>query len=161
MPQSAPEFLKGRAVRSFRYLLREAESVSAEEAVRFARSDWPSHRFGIGQNGSIAGIVYHVAAWKRVTLPLLAQNGPILPIEEFDRGSAPEWNDWPALLGWLKSVGEEWSQTALARPDAAFDELRNWGKETITLAEYVAEMVEHDTQHAAQIEYLRQRLRVE
>ena len=161
MPQSAPEFLRGRAVRSFRYLLREAEAVTAAESVRFARSDWPAHRFGIGQDGSIAGIVYHVAAWKQVTLPLLAKNGPILPIEEFDRSSAPALNDWSGLLNWLKSVGEAWNETALALPDSAFDELRNWGSETITLTEYIAEMVEHDTQHAAQIEYLRQLLRVE
>ena len=161
MPQSAPEFLRGRAIRSFRYLLREAEAVTAKEAARFARPDWPPHRFGVGQDGSIAGIVYHVAAWKQVTLPLLAQNGPILPIEDFDRKSAPAPDDWPALLAWLKTVGAAWNETALSLPDAAFDGLRNWGSETITLAEYIAEMVEHDTQHAAQIEYLRQRLKVE
>ena len=161
MPQSAPEFLRGRAARSFRYLLREAEAVTAEESVRFARADWPAHRFGIGQNGSIAGIVYHVAAWKQVTLPLLAQNGPILPIEDFDTRSAPELRDWPGLLRWLKSVGETWNETVLALPDAAFDAPRSWGSETITLTEYIAEMVEHDTQHAAQIEYLRQRLHAE
>ncbi len=161
MPQSASEFLKGRAVRSFRYLLREAESVSAEEARRYARPDWPPHRFGIGQDGSIAGIVYHVAAWKEVTLPLLAQNGPILPIEEFDRRAAPASDDWMGLLAWLKRVGSAWNETALALPDSAFDDRRNWGSETITLTEYIAEMIEHDTQHAAQIEYLRQQIKAD
>lgn len=160
MSLSAAEFLRGRAVRSFRYLLREAESVTAAESTRFARSDWPAHRFGIGQDGSIAGIVYHVAAWKEVTLPLLAQNGPIQAIENFDRRSAPALNDWTGLLLWLKTVGEAWNETALALPDSAFDDLRNWGGETITLTEYIAEMVEHDTQHAAQIEYLRQLVKV-
>ena len=67
----------------------------------------------------------------------------------------------PGCLHWLKTVGEAWNETALALPDSAFDELRNWGSATITLTEYIAEMVEHDTQHAAQIEYLRQLLRVE
>src|SRR5437868_6975462 len=102
MPETLPEYLRRRAVRSFRYLLREAESVSTEDALRFVSHDWPSHRFGIGQNGSMAGIVFHVAAWKQLTLPLFETRGTWIPVDSFDYSLAPAPDDWTALLAWLR-----------------------------------------------------------
>ena len=68
--ETLANFIKKRAEHSYGYLLAQIESLSPEEALAGSRSDWPDHRWGVGQNGSIAGIVYHVAAWKQMTLPL-------------------------------------------------------------------------------------------
>ena len=160
MPESLPDFLKHRAERSFHYLLRETDAISEADALRFARPDWPAHRFGIGQNGSIAGIVYHVAAWKQLTLPLFTPGGTMLPTETLEN-SAPMRDDWQGIRAWLQQIGTEWNAELFARTDADFDRTHQWEKQTIRLSEYVMELIEHDVQHAAQIEYLRQRLRVE
>ena len=133
MPDTLPDYLKKRAVRSFHYLLREAESVSAEKALRFATPDWPPHKFGIGQNGSIAGIVFHVAAWKVLTLPLFEPDGAMIPLSSFDYKTAPKPNDWPGIVTWLREVGETWNTRLLALPDTAFDETRDWDGPTLTL----------------------------
>src|SRR5262249_16649324 len=64
-------FVKQRAERSFHNLQKQTEGLPPEEALRDRRPDWPGHRWGIGQDGSIAGMIYHVTAWKQMTLPLL------------------------------------------------------------------------------------------
>jgi uncharacterized damage-inducible protein DinB len=150
-------FLTRRAERSFRYLLLQLKEVTPEMALRDAHPDWPDHRWGIGQDGSIAGIVYHLAAWKRMTLPMLHPEGKPLTRDEFDFESAPASDDWAGILAWLKQIGTAW-QAELARlPDVALDETREWEGETMPLAKIVVEMMEHDVYHTGQIEYLKQR----
>ena len=152
-----PAFLKKRAQRSLAYLLREAEAVSPKDAFRFRRDDWPDQKWGIGQDGSIAGIVYHVAAWKQLTLPILAPHGKALSRGDFDPETAPSPTDWAAVCHWLRQVGTKWNAAVDALPDAEFDATREWeGGSEITLTDYIIEMIQHDVQHAAQIEYLRQ-----
>ncbi|HLJ55081.1 MAG TPA: DinB family protein [Chthonomonadaceae bacterium] len=158
MTESLPAYLKRRAARSLEYLLREAEAVSAEEARRGRRSDWPAQPWGIGQDGSIAGIVCHVAAWKQITLPLLDGTHPPAAHDDL-----PHFNsdDWPAVLAWLRSIGETWLSALEALPDTEFDSPRDWEGGQITVARLATELVQHDVQHAAQIEYLRQLYSVE
>lgn len=153
-------FLKKRAERSYSRLLTQIEGLSAEEALAGSRSDWPDHRWGIGQNGSIAGIVYHVAAWKQMTLPMLAPNGRPLSREEFDADTAPAPDDWQGIQAWLKQVGMAWSAELAALSTETFDRILIWEGHPSTVAEFVVEMVEHDIQHTSQIEYLRQQLRL-
>ena len=73
--ETLPAFLRARGARHLRHLLAEIEGLNAQEALHFRQDNWPDHRWGIGQNGSIAGIVYHVAAWKQLTLPFLLPGG--------------------------------------------------------------------------------------
>ena len=153
-------FLKKRAEHSYRYLLAQIEGLSAAEALAGSRSDWPDHRWGIGQNGSIAGIVYHVAAWKQMTLPVFEAEGRPLLREEFDTDAAPALDDWQGIQAWLKQVGMAWNAELAAFPVEGFGNPVTWGSATLTVGEYVVEMYEHDIQHASQIEYLRQRLTV-
>src|SRR5687767_10952260 len=98
-------FLKHRAERNFRLLIKAIHNLTPEEALYDLHPGWPDHRWGIGQNGSIAGIVYHVAAWKQMSLPLFQPEGRILTREEFDTARAPAPEDWPGILAWLKQVG--------------------------------------------------------
>lgn len=158
--ETLPAFLKRRAERSFRYLLIQLKEVTPEEALHHRHPDWPDHRWGIGQNGSIAGIVYHLAAWKQLTLPMLRPEGKPLTRAAFDAESAPSPDDWPALLAYLKQVGTAWQAELAALPDEALDETRTWEGETLTLAKVVVEMMEHDIYHTGQIEYLKQLSRI-
>jgi hypothetical protein len=150
-------FLKQRAERNFRLLVKEVSNLTPEEALYDRHSGWPDHRWGIGQNGSIAGIVYHVAAWKQMTLPLFQPEGRAGTREEFDASSAPAPDDWPGILAWLKQAGTAWHAQLTALSDEAFATTRLWEGHTITLTEYIIEMIEHDVYHLAQVEYLRQR----
>ena len=159
MPQSLPDFLKKRAARSLRYIIEQTRDLTPAQARRYADGDWPDQPWGIGQNGSIAGIVYHVAAWKQLTLPLFEMDGTAGGREDFDPSAAPDPDDWPGIVAWLEHIGAQWNERLEALPDAAFDEEREWAGVTISLTKYVAEMLEHDIQHASQIEYLRQRMR--
>lgn len=149
-------FLKKRTERSYRNLLQQIQGLSTEEALAGSRSNWPDHRWGVGQNGSIAGIVYHVAAWKQMALPLFEPGGRPLSREEFDTDVAPAPDDWLGIQAWLKQVGMAWNAEVAALSEEAFDLTITWDGFSFTLAKFVAEMYEHDIQHASQIEYLRQ-----
>ena len=156
MGESLPAFLKRSAQRNLDYLVREAAAVDAADALRGRREDWPDQRWGIGQNGSIAGIVYHVCAWKQLSLPLFSSGGTCLRRADFNAAMAPDPEEWPALRQWLGEVGAQWNAALEALPAAEFDAPRDWEGASLTVAEFAAELIKHDTQHAAQIEYLRQ-----
>ncbi len=158
MPQSLPDYLRKRATRSFRYLREQIQDVTPEQALAFGAANWPGQPYGIGQNGSIAGIVYHVAAWKQLTLPLFLPDGKAGGIADFDAGAAPDSSDWPGIVAWMERIGADWQAQLQQLPDAEFEAERDWEGATISLTDYVSEMLQHDIQHAAQIEYLRQRL---
>lgn len=156
MTESLSDYLKRRAERCLAYLLREAEAVSAEDAVRGRRDDWPGQAWGIGQDGSIAGIVTHVAVWKQLSLPALKEGGQALSAEAFDTASAPDPADWPALVAWLREIGGAWNAALNALPEPDFDRRLDWQGFPLTIADLASKMIQHDVQHAAQIEYLRQ-----
>jgi len=158
MDEALATFLKTRAERSYRNLLAQIEGLSAEEALAGSRPDWPDHPWGIGQNGSIAGIVYHVAAWKQLGLPVFQPEGRPLLRADFDHDTAPALDDWPGIQSWLKQVGTAWNTALAALAPETLDDLVRWEgtTPTITMAKFIVEMYEHDIQHAAQIEYLRQ-----
>ncbi len=156
MPDSLCDFLRTRAQRSFNELLKEISDVSKEDALLFAEEHWPDHRWGVGQNGSIAGIVYHVAAWKQMTLPAFEPGGEALNRDEFDPKGAPELTNWPAITAWLTKVGEAWKTQMLNLSDDDFDEVRRWESNQVPLKSFIVEMYEHDIQHASQIAYIKQ-----
>ena len=150
--------LKRSTREAFEYLRKQSEKVTPEEAGLYSSANWPSHKFGIGQDGSISGIVYHVAAWKFMTLPLLSEGGTMREISDLEAVEKPLREDYTALVEWLAEIGNAWN-TALDRlSEEAFLQTRKWGTETVTVAQYVEEMRMHDIQHAAQIEYLKQRI---
>ena len=149
-------FIKKRADKSFRYLLREIEVVSAQDAFEGRRENWLNHKWGVGQNGSIAGIVYHVAAWKSMTRNAL--NSGVSEIENapFDPSIAPSPDDWSSLRAWLSSVGEEWNSAVQSLPEMEFERALQWEGHIVSVCELVSEMYEHDIQHASQVEYIKQ-----
>jgi len=156
MAQTLPEFLRARADRSFRDMLAEIQDVTIGEAFQFRVDNWPDHRWGIGQDGSIAGIVYHVAAWKQLTLPLFEPGGRPGTRDEFDAAAAPSRDDWPAIYTWLREVGKKWNARISALSDEEFDSTRDWEGAMLPISSFVVELMEHDVQHAAQIAYIKQ-----
>lgn len=161
MPETLPDFLRKRVERSFSQLIRQVEAVSAKDAFRFKHPNWVAHRWGIGQDGSIAGIVYHVAAWKAMTLPVFLPGGRAYSLPDFDAAAAPDTSDWAGIKKWLLEVGTAWNAAVEALSDADFDTVHEWEGASMPLSLLIVEIMEHDIQHASQIEYLRQRLLVE
>ena len=161
MTVSFAAFLRGRADRSYRALLKEIDGVSQQDAERFSSSGWPDHRWGVGQNGSIAGIVYHVAAWKQMTLPVFSLAGSPLSRDQFDASAAPALSDWKALEVWITEVGDAWNRAMLAMPDLELESTRIWEGQTLPVWSFIVEMYEHDIQHASQIAYVKQLIAVD
>ncbi len=160
LPISLPSYLRIEARKSFHRLMKQVERTTEQEASLFRTHDWPDHRHGIGQDGSIGGIVYHLAAWKQLTLPLFEPDSPPVSRQNFDPGLYPLVSAWPQLVDWLRSVGNAWLERLDRLNDLEFFDTREWEGVTITLAEYVTEMHSHDIQHASQIEYLHQRIKM-
>ncbi len=154
-------FLQNRANHALRYLLREVESVTDVEAFRYSDINWQAHKYGIGQDGSIAGIVYHVVAWKMLSLPLFGSEGQLRTVDDFHAEEAPDKHDWAGIQVWLAEVGAQWNEALSQLSEAELEALRPWGKHEIPVWEFVTELIEHDIQHASQIEYIRQRMRAE
>jgi hypothetical protein len=155
MYANIPEWIRERATSKYRAFVREIDSVSAADAMRHARQDWPDQRWGIGQNGSIAGIVYHVAAWKQLTLPAL-QGGRPLTRDAFDSSAYPSLDNWPGIAAWYHRISEEWITQMATLPADTLAETILWEGNSISIAKLIFEIIDHDIQHASQIEYLRQ-----
>ncbi len=158
MAEKLVDFLKKRATRSFRDILREVEGLTPEQALHGRSKNWPSQKWGVGQDGSIAGIVYHVAAWKQMSLKILDPTISVVQSELFDLASAPSPDDWEGILRWLRSIGEEWNAAIQNLPPEEFDVRKVWEDESMLISDYIAHLYEHNLQHASQIEYLKQTL---
>src|SRR5207248_3757938 len=96
--QSLHSYLCKALARGFRELSRSLKGLSEEDAGRGADPGWRRYRHGAGLDGSIAGIVRHVAGWKHAVAAAL-ESGACPPVESL---SPPE-PDWPGLLEWLES----------------------------------------------------------
>ena len=150
--------LKRSTREAFDYLRKQGEEVTPEEARLYSSVNWPTHKFGIGQDGSISGIVYHVTAWKWLTLPLLSEGGTVREMSAFRAIEKPPIEKYAEVWKWFLEVGEAWNTALDHLPEEALTQTLEWGAETVTVAQYIEEMRMHDIQHAAQIEYLKGRI---
>jgi uncharacterized damage-inducible protein DinB len=149
------EFLRQRLESGYRQLLQAVEGLTEEDARRGADSHWRRYRYGAGLDGSIAGIVWHVAAWKHVMADGLDSRVNAFPDAE---AVLPHEPGWSGLRAWLIS-----GQARLLR---ALDETSAEGIEREVAIEgqrmpvwkLLAHMVEHDHYHAGQINLLRQHM---
>jgi len=158
MPPTLTAYLVKRAHRQYKALVELIANVSPEDAVKYAADSWPDHTWGVGQNGSISGIVYHVAAWKVLTLPAVIVGGKPAGRSAFDAAAAPSVSDWPAVHRWFVEVGDAWDAHLDALTEQDMDVEHEWEGQSLTLHTLITEMMEHDLQHASQIEYLLQRI---
>ncbi len=154
------QYQRQRADHAKRYLLRVIQDVSSEEAYLFSSPTWPKHKWHIGQDGSIAGLVYHVIAWKILTLPVLEGHPVNLDVSEFNVQSAPDFSNWSSISSWAVEVSENWYMRLSELSDETIESsFCTWDNgESVPLSRIITDIYEHDIQHAAQIEYLLSRI---
>jgi uncharacterized damage-inducible protein DinB len=137
--------------RAYRGLVRAIDGLSESQAGEGARSDWRRYRWGSGLDGSIAGIVRHVALWKQ-NLARGLETGTF-PAEE---SLTPPAAGWEALQEWLTD-GQERLERAMERCSRAeLAEAREWEGMTAPVSRLLSYLIEHDFYHTGQIELLRQ-----
>jgi uncharacterized damage-inducible protein DinB len=145
------EHLRWQLRSGYRSVERAIEGLTEAQALEGAQSDWRRYRWGSGLDGSIAGIVWHLALWKQNFAQGL-ETGQF-PAEE---SLKPPGTDWGSLISWLAegqarlvAAVDRLSEAELAAP-------REWEGMTEPLARLLSFLIEHDFYHAGQIELLRQ-----
>lgn len=138
---------------AYRRLRESLAGLSEEDAAAAARDDWRRYRFGTGLDGSIAGIVRHVATWKHAAAEGL-QTGTF-PDAETVLPSQLSWNELRTAL----AEGHRRLSVELERlSDETLDNAVTWEGHPMPLHALLAHMIEHDQYHAGQINLLRQQL---
>lgn len=152
MPPTLKEHLLKMTEQRFQETLKTLETVTKAQAERDRRADWPSHKNYVGQDGSISGIVHHMAAWKQAFAEYLRGN-----VVDY-RTVGPQNPTWEELRAWLAQTGQEWLTAATAVPEAEMETpLSLPGLESewwYTPLNMMQELLDHETEHLGQIHYL-------
>ncbi|HEY3414289.1 MAG TPA: DinB family protein [Armatimonadota bacterium] len=137
--------------------LKEAlDGIGADEAAAFRHPHWPKHDDWAGDDGSISGIVFHVAAWKETYAEGLETGA-----WGDEKAVKPDTDSWPGRLQWLEAQHERLlAALRHLEQDEATSVLISDRPYTLA-AIYHDSMGHHDVYHAAQINYLRQRYAAE
>src|SRR5438270_554886 len=101
IPQTLAEHLRQRLLGASQALERALAGIDDDRAVAGADPAGRRYRWGVGLDGSIAGIVWHVAAWQHVVAAGLETGA--FP-REID--ASPPAPGWPELCRWL-AAGHE------------------------------------------------------
>ena len=149
--QSLHDHLKGRTAAAYRQLAKSLTGVTEEEALRGADPGWRRYRHGTGLDGSIAGIVRHVAVWKHAAATGLARG--VFPDPESLQPSGPEWAE---LLAWLEEGHARLAQALEALRPSDLQQTLRWEGQSLTVLDALAHLIEHDQYHAGQVNLLRQ-----
>lgn len=149
--QTLREHLRWQLRSGYRSMEAAIEGLTEARALEEARADWRRYRWGSGLDGSIAGIVWHVALWKQN----FAQG---LETGEFPAEASlkPPATDWPSLTAWLTEGQARLAGAVERLSEADLAEPRQWEGMTRPLARLLSYIIEHDFYHAGQIELLRQ-----
>jgi uncharacterized damage-inducible protein DinB len=136
---------------AYRRLQESLAGLSAPEAATGEREDWRRYRFGVGLNGSIAGIVHHVATWK-----LAAAEG--LRSGSFPNAESvlPPGITWEALLAALAEGQQRLTDALEHLSEEDLTASVNWEGHPMPVHTLVAHLIEHDQYHTGQINLLRQ-----
>jgi uncharacterized damage-inducible protein DinB len=151
MDYTLREHLRRQLRGGFRAVTKAVEGLTEEQALEGARADWRRFRWGSGLDGSVAGIVWHLALWKQNFAQGLETG--VFPPEE---SIAPPAPGWQALRKWL-AEGQTRLETAFEQlPEVELAEPREWEGQTAPLGRLLSYIIEHDFYHAGQIQLLRQ-----
>src|SRR5690242_7938298 len=140
--QTLANHLRHRLRGAYHALERALEGVDDDRAIAGADPAWRRYRWGIGLDGSIAGIIWHVAVWKHVVAAGLETGA--FPREN---DAAPPASGWPELRRWLAAGHERLLAQAPADDDSLARPIAFEGEE-MPLADLFAHMFEHDQYHA-------------
>ena len=155
--ESVYPFVAMRSRERFVSTVALVKDLTDEEAVRDARPDWPRHEYWVGQDGSIAGIVYHVAAWRQVYIELLKGRN----LEPAD--VSPTESGWEGTKRWLAESAEEWLRLTESIPKTEVEiPISVPGVSAgLTPLKMMWTMLEHEIEHSAQIAYLIEKQKTE
>ena len=147
------EFLIEQSRSRFTATLKLVEGLSELQAREDAKQDWPTHEYHVGQDGSIAGIVHHLAAWRQVYVELLRGRN----LEPTD--VSPLEPGWGGLKRWLAESAEEWLALVESIPESKVEVPINVPEVSagLTPLKMMWTMLEHEIEHSAQITYLLER----
>ena len=146
-------YLLDRLGHAHRALMRALDGVSEADAFRGASENWRRYRYGTGLDGSIAGIVWHVAAWRHVAAD--GVEGGVFPDAE---AVLPHDSGWTGRLAWLESGHARMVRALEELPPERLDEMVQWDEFRMPLHEVFSHMIEHDHYHAGHINLLLQQL---
>ena len=104
------EHLRRQLRGGFRAVSKAIAGLTEAQAGEGAQPGWRRHRWGSGLDGSVAGIIWHLALWKQNFAQGLGTG--TFPAEE---SIAPPAAGWDALEAWLAD--------GQARLEAAFESL--------------------------------------
>jgi uncharacterized damage-inducible protein DinB len=144
------DYLTARTHSAWRQLRESLEGLGEPQATAGVHPDWPGSRFGVGLNGSIAGIVRHLTAWKQAAAG--AAEG-YFPHADPARLEALEWTQ---LLMELNTAHAAVEQALEACPDTALETQVMWEGHSMPLWKVFSHLLEHDHYHAGQINLIRQ-----
>src|SRR5690242_18225643 len=99
MPEKLKEHLMHASEVRYNEVLRLIETITEEESLMDRLPNWPWHEYHVAQDGSIAGIVHHLAAWKHVYVELL--HGRNLEVHDVH----PESQGFAGLVDWYRRTG--------------------------------------------------------
>lgn len=150
---SLKDYLHHRLTRGYRRLVRSLEGIPEDEARRGGNPSWRRYRFGTGLDGSIAGIVYHLAAWKHVAADGL--EGGTFPDAE---AVLPHGFGWTGLLDWLESGNARLLRALEELKPEDLDRTIVWEGHSMPVHELYSHMIEHDQYHTGQVYLLRQQM---
>jgi uncharacterized damage-inducible protein DinB len=145
------EHLQDRLRASFRQLERALAGLDAGAARAGADPAWRRDERGLGLDGSIAGIVRHLAAWKEVAAAGL-ETGVFPPAGEVGPGES----GWEGLLAWLRAGHGRLASALESGGEARLAETVLFDGEPMTVALVLTHLIEHDQYHAGQVNLLRQ-----
>lgn len=144
------DYVLRRAGKAYRRFEESLEGLSGEEAALDADPDWRRYEHGDGLDGSIRGIVRHVALWKRIAAEGLVSG--VFP----EPGALPWPGEWAPLLAWLAEGQQRLTEAATGLSPEALDEEAVWLGYRMTRATLIGNMTEHDQYHAGQVNLIRQ-----
>jgi hypothetical protein len=150
-PGTLHEHLRDRLAASFRQLERALDGVDDAMARAGVDPNWTRSRRGAGLDGSVAGIVHHVAAWKAISAAGL-ETGRFPGQAEV----APGTPGWEGLLSWLRESHARLAAALAALTDAGLERVVTFDGEEMSLALVFTHLLEHDQYHAGQVNLLRQ-----
>ncbi len=145
------QYLQDRTRAAYRELIRSLDGLAPEEAAAGAAPGWRRYRYGTGLDGSVRGIVRHVAAWKASGAEGL-ETGAFPPADS----ALPEDLAWEPLLQRLAGDHARLAASLAALDEPDLTRVVQWEGEEMSLCTVFTVLLEHDQYHAGQVNLLRQ-----
>lgn len=144
-------YLRERLEHAYRQLAQSLEGLDEDEARRGADPNWRRERYGTGLDGSISGMVRHLAVWKHVAAEGLRTGA--FPDAETLQPARPGWD---GLLEWLEQGHRGLSAALRHLSGEDLSRILSLEGQSLPIRTLLSILIEHDHYHAGQVNLLRQ-----